>query len=190
MLKGPLPRIRNAVLSPWNKQIAVCVERENFARLYDLATGKERQLAGHRDFVSGLAFSPDDTLLATGSMDGTIRLWNTADGTANAALPGHIQETTDVAFSPDGRTLASLGRNESLKLWHLPTLRGLVTESVPHAGNWVRFLPDGHNLVLEADNDKLRLLPAPPNKTRMDFLIHAWRAALKSPRLIGPNARQ
>ncbi len=78
-LKGPVPRIRNAVLSPHGKHIAVCVERENVARLYDCATGAERPLAGHRDFVSGLAFSPDGLTLATGSMDGTIRLWNAVD---------------------------------------------------------------------------------------------------------------
>jgi WD40 repeat protein len=140
----------------------VCVEREDVARLYDCATGAERQLAGHRDFVSGLAFSPDGLTLATGSMDGTIRLWNVARGETIASLPGHMQETTDVAFSPDGRTLASLGRNESLKLWHLPTLREVVSENEPHAGLWLRFSPDGRKLAVETDTHKLRLLAAPP----------------------------
>ena len=160
-IKGPAPRIRNAALSPRGKQIALCVERENVARLYDCATGAERQLAGHRDFVSGLAFSPDGSTLATGSMDGTIRLWNTATGESTASLPGHMQETTDVAFSPDGRTLASLGRNESLKLWHVPTLREVVSENEPHAGNWLLFSPDGRKLAMETDTNKLNLLPAP-----------------------------
>jgi WD40 repeat protein/predicted Ser/Thr protein kinase len=160
-IKGPAPRIRNAVLSPHGKQIAVCVERENVARLYDCATGTERLLAGHRDSVSGLAFSPESSILATGSIDGTIRLWNVASGEAIASLPGHMQETTDVAFSPDGRTLASLGQNESLKLWHLPTLREVVSENEPHAGIWLRFSPDGRKLAVETGPDKLRLLAAP-----------------------------
>jgi WD40 repeat protein len=162
VIQGPAPKIRNAALSPQGRQIAVCVEREDVARLYDCATGAERQLAGHRDFVSGLAFSPDGLTLATGSMDGTIRLWNVARGETIASLPGHMQETTDVAFSPDGRTLASLGRNESLKLWHLPTLREVVSENEPHAGLWLRFSPDGRKLAVETDTHKLRLLAAPP----------------------------
>ena len=160
-IRGPAPPIRKAVLSPQGKLIAVCLDRENVARLYDCATGAERELAGHRDFVSGLAFSPDGKLLATGSMDGTIRLWNTADGTAQASLPGHLQEATDVAFSPDGRTLASLGHNESFKLWDLPTLREVVSENEPHAGMWLVFSPDGHKLAVETDVDKLLLLAAP-----------------------------
>ncbi|MGA2750284.1 MAG: serine/threonine-protein kinase [Verrucomicrobiota bacterium] len=160
-IKGPPPPLRNAVLSPLGEQIAVCVERENVARLYDCATGVERQLAGHRDFVSGLAFSPDGSTLATGSMDGTIRLWNTATGIIIASLPGHMQETSDVAFSPDGRTLASLGQNESVKLWHLPTLREVVSENDPQAGIWLMFSPDGRKLAVETGAGKLRLLAAP-----------------------------
>jgi WD40 repeat protein len=160
-LQGPVPPIRNAVLSSRGKQMAVCVERENVARLFDCASGGERQLAGHRDFVSGLAFSPDGSTLATGSMDGTIRLWNTTSGESTASLAGHMQETTDVAFSPDGRTLASLGQSESLKLWHLPTLREVVSENDPRAGLFLRFSPDGLKLAVETGANSLRILAAP-----------------------------
>lgn len=160
-MQGPTPPIRNAVLSRGGKQLAISVEAENVARLYDCASGAERELAGHSDFVSGLAFSPDGQTLATGSMDGTIRLWNTATGETRATLPGHMQETTDVAFAPDGQTLASLGRNESLKLWHLPTLREVVSENDPHAGLWLAFSPSGGQLAVETDTDKVRILQAP-----------------------------
>ena len=146
ILKGPAPPIRNAVLSAMGKRMAVCVEDENVARLYDCATGAERRLAGHLDFVSGLAFSPDGSTLATGSMDGTVRLWDTSNGETIASLPAHIQEATDVAFSPDGRTLASLGRNETLKLWHVPTLREVVSEPLPETGSWLAFSPDGRRI--------------------------------------------
>ena len=160
-MTGPAPRIRNAVLSPNGKRLMVSVERENFPRLYDCVTGTERDLIGHGDFVSGLDFSPDGSTVATGSMDGTIRLWNATNGAPVATLPGHMQETTDVAFSPDGRTLASLGRDESIKLWHLPTLREVVSVNAPAAGSWLRFSPDGVKLAVETDKDKLCLWEAP-----------------------------
>src|SRR5208283_3188140 len=108
---------------PGGSWIAVSVENENETHLFNCATGVDLHLAGHKDFVSGLAFAPGGGLLATGSVDGTIGLWNTSDGSLKAMLPGHMQETTDVAFSPDGRTLASLSQGESLKFWHIPTLR-------------------------------------------------------------------
>jgi len=160
-IKGPAPPIRNAALSPGGRQIAVTDEREDFAWVYDTATGAARKLSGHRDFVSGIAFSPDGSIIATGSMDGTIGLWNATNGDSVGKLPGHMQETTDVAFSPDGQTLASVARNESFKLWHLPTLREVVSENEPHAGRWVRISPDGCKIAVETESDKLRLAPAP-----------------------------
>jgi WD40 repeat protein len=160
-IQGPPPRIRNAVLSLGGKAIALCAESENIVHLYHCGTGAELRLAGHRDFISGLAFSPDGQTLATSSMDGTIRLWDTENGGILGSLPGHMQEATDVAFSPDGRTLASLGRGESLKFWHVPTLREMASFNEPHAGMWITFSPDGEKLAVETDKDTLELLAAP-----------------------------
>lgn len=160
-IKGPTPPLRNLVLGPMARHLAACVERETAVHLYEVASGQEHVLEGHRDFVSGLAFSPDGALLATGSMDGTIRLWRTLDGQLSATLPGHMEETTDLAFSPDGQTLASVGHAESLKLWHLPTLREVYSKDLPRAGNWLQFSPDGRRLAVATEEQKLLLLEAP-----------------------------
>jgi WD40 repeat protein/predicted Ser/Thr protein kinase len=160
-LAGPKPPIRNAALSARGRFLVLSIELESAGYLFDCESAQMRRLSGHTDFISGLAFSADGETLATGSMDGSIRLWASATGKSLAILPGHMEETTDVAFSPDGRTLASLGQRESLKLWHLPTLREVYSEPMPHAGHYLRFSPDGRYLAVTTDRGRMMVLEAP-----------------------------
>jgi WD40 repeat protein len=60
--------------------------------------------------VNSVAFSPDGRLLASGSWDNTIRLWDAASGALLRTLEGHTNTVLSVAFSPDGRLLASASR--------------------------------------------------------------------------------
>ncbi|KAL3457447.1 hypothetical protein BJX64DRAFT_293126 [Aspergillus heterothallicus] len=71
----------------------------------------------HQNEILMLAFSPTGNLLASGSQDSTVRLWNAATGECVYTLNGHIGTVVCIAFSPDGSKLASGGADESLKLW-------------------------------------------------------------------------
>jgi len=95
----PMPRIRNAVLSFGGKYIAVSVERAISCIFTDCAMGLNA-ICGHFDFVSGLSvFTGWWKRLATGSVDGTIRLWMwPRRDRPCAALTGHMEEASDVAF--------------------------------------------------------------------------------------------
>lgn len=159
-LQGRPPPVSAGVIS--RRHLALGAVQESVVRLYDLESGRESQLKGHKGAVRGLAFSPDETMLASGGLDGTIRLWNTANGEAIATLPGHMEETSDVAFSPDGRTLASVNMRLSVKLWHIATRRELVSWDFPQAGERVRFSPDGRYLAVTTRTNSVQLFEAPP----------------------------
>jgi WD40 repeat protein len=60
-------------------------------------------------------------ILASGSQDKTIRLWNANTGKYLRTLEGHRGEVNAVAFSPDGKTLASSSYDETIRLWNANT---------------------------------------------------------------------
>ena len=65
-----------------------------------------------------VAFSPDGRVLATASLDKTVRLWPLDQPeAASRVLPGHTDEVYDVAFSPDGRVLATTSLDKTVRLW-------------------------------------------------------------------------
>ena len=77
--------------------------------------------------IFGLAFSPDDTLLATGSIDGEICLWRWRENQQLLNFQGHSNIVMSLAFSPDGQKLASTSVDRTVKLWDVATGQCLLT---------------------------------------------------------------
>ena len=90
----------------------------NSIYLIDAETGTLlKTLAGHTGRVRRIAFSPDGTMLASGSNDGTIRLWDVRTGGPLKTLTGHTNVVWSVSFSADGKTLASGSWDRTIRLW-------------------------------------------------------------------------
>jgi WD40 repeat protein len=77
-------------------------------------------LEGHKEAVHCIALSPDGKLLASGSADKSIRLWEVATGKQLHLLDGHTNDVNDLAFSADGKKLVSCGTDKSVRLWAVP----------------------------------------------------------------------
>lgn len=82
-----------------------------------------KTLVGHLDSVLSLAISPDGKIIASGSSDRTIKLWNFPTGEILGTLTGNSSPVLSLAFSRDGQTLASGSNMEfqdgTIKLWNV-----------------------------------------------------------------------
>ncbi|EED23321.1 G-protein beta WD-40 repeats containing protein, putative [Talaromyces stipitatus ATCC 10500] len=74
-------------------------------------------LEGHKESVTSMAFSSDEKLLASGSRDMTIQVWDTTTGAWQRTLRGHTDAICSVAFSP--LLLASSSNDKTIKLWEI-----------------------------------------------------------------------
>ena len=105
-------------------------------------------LTGHTSYVSSVVFSPDGSLIASGSGDQTIRIYDARNGQHKITLTGHTRYVSSVAFNPDSRTLASGSYDGTVRLWDVVT----GAEKITLTGHnplvtSVAFSPDGKTLA-------------------------------------------
>ncbi|KAJ6534852.1 WD40-repeat-containing domain protein, partial [Mycena capillaripes] len=113
----------------------------------------------HTDVLS-VAFSPDGTHIASGSGDGTIRVWDAATGQqVGAPLTGNTYGVQSVAFSPDGTRIASRSADGTIWVWDLAMGQQV---SVPLTGHTdgvssVVFSPNGTYIASGSANQTIRV---------------------------------
>src|SRR5262249_28281455 len=81
----------------------------------------------HNSTIFSVVFSPDGKRLATGSSDGTVKLWDASTGQELLTLKGHSNAVGSVAFSPDGKRLATGSWDSTVKLWNAATGQEMLT---------------------------------------------------------------
>jgi WD40 repeat protein/transcriptional regulator with XRE-family HTH domain len=126
--------------------------------------GKLLHLAwqAHTDTTYAFALSPNEHTLASGSNDGSVKLWEVESG-ALLWSGWHTQSIMGLAFSPDGSLLASGGVDATVRLWD-PKL-GTPLEELPHPSSVVSLAwsPDGSLLASGDFEGTIRLWAIPPS---------------------------
>jgi WD40 repeat protein len=137
-------------------------------------------LAGHKDSIAALAFSPDGKALASAGADKSIRLWDVAAKQPRLALPAHTGAITSLAFSPDGQALASAGKDRFVRFWD-PAEGRKRFEIEPDEDDDPDLLaisPDGTLLATTGHRDlTVKLFDATTGQPRKTLAGHVGRTA-------------
>ncbi len=145
----------------------LAVPRGARVELWNPGTGKlQSQLKGHEHDIFAVAFSPNGSVLASGSYTTRIKLWDVATGKLQRTMRSP-HSVLSVAFSPDNAILASGGQGKEIALWDVAT--GKLLRTFPaHEGqvNCVAFSPDGSILVSASDDKTIKLWGSAGKKKR------------------------
>jgi general transcriptional corepressor TUP1 len=99
------------------------------------------------DGVTTVAISPDGRYVAAGSLDKSVRVWDSSTGHLLERLDGpdgHKDSVYSVAFSPDGRNLVSGSLDKTIKMWELHAPKGLPGPA-PKGGRCIKTF-EGHKV--------------------------------------------
>jgi WD40 repeat protein/transcriptional regulator with XRE-family HTH domain len=161
------------VLFYMHGQMLVSGSHDQTVRFWDVESGNcVKVLRGHTQAVCSLSYTSKRNkwtgneianrlpfpILASGSLDALVRLWNVQEGQCFQVLSGHTQAVWSVSFSPNSQLLASGSNDQTIRLWDvcsgecLKILRG-------HTGE-VRslvFSSDGQVLASSSNDQTIRL---------------------------------
>ncbi|KAF3096547.1 hypothetical protein TWF102_006527 [Orbilia oligospora] len=122
-------------------------------RVRDKWSALLQTLEGHKSLVKCVAFSPNGKLLASGSYDGLLNLWDIT-GALLQTLHGHEDKVNGVAFSPNSKILASASDDMTSKLWDIST--GTQLQKLGHGDRVidVAFSPSNGEILASTSNDE------------------------------------
>jgi WD40 repeat protein len=133
-------------------------------------------LKGHTHFVNSVAFSPDNSRLASASSDLMVKIWDARSGQETFTLKGHTSSVQGVAWSPDGTRLASASYDKTLKVWDTGTgQEALTLKGHTNVVNGVAWSPDGTRLASASNDGTVKVWDARTGQEALSLKGHrSW----------------
>ena len=117
---------------------------------------ERNSLEGHGDTVTSVSFSPDGNMIASGSTDGMVIIWN-RDGRKIIDFKAHKKKITRLGFSPNSQKILSASEDKTLKLWSLEGKEIASFKGHEDEITTFSFSPEGQKVISGSKDETLKL---------------------------------
>ena len=132
--------------------------------------GSNLTYKGHSHYVNDLDWSPDGTRIATVSLDSTLQIWDSNNGTKLLEINKYYEKLKSVAWSPDGRKIATVGQDTIVRVWNAETGKEITNfKGIESLDKSLEWSPDGSMLALCGGSGKVWNLQTETVITNFDF---------------------
>jgi WD40 repeat protein len=136
---------------------------------------------GHTNAVFSVAWSPDDTRIASGGADNTAQIWQATNGGTLVTYTGHTAHVNYVAWSPNSARVASASDDKTIQVWSAVSGNTLFTCTGHSAGvHSAVFSPDGTRLASGSSDRTVKIWDATTGNLLLTYTGHAasiWAVA-------------
>ncbi len=153
-----------SALSPDGSLMGISYYGDTLVRLWktDGSSTIPMNLKGHTEGVYSLAFSSDGKMLASGSSDYTIMLWDVSTGKSTLTLKNQPGTPYALSFNADGSLLVSGSATGAVTVWNTSSSDTVVTfKGHTSAVRSVKFSTDGKHVISAADDGTIRIWDVP-----------------------------
>ena len=144
----------------------------------DENSGESRILQGS-NIIYSAAYDASGEYLASGSLDGTITIWNLKNGKSHT-LEGHSAGVRSVVYSPDGKYLASGSNDKTIRIWDIVSGESLVLEGHTDKVGSVAFSPNGRYLASGSNDKTVRIWDLKSNIIQVLHVLSGHRGSIES----------
>lgn len=134
---------------------------------------------GHEKAVTSVVFSPSGKWVVSGSLDGTVRIWDVKSGVVKSVIRAHTGEVYSVSISVDERFIASASFDQRVLISNL--IDGKTAQIFSDFNGWcqnVVFSPDGKQIAVSTTDGRITVWNIENGKKTQSITAPSWQMAL------------